>query len=71
MAARDVEGSVGDQYSDPEGADMSQEDDYEEEEFEQEYRERRKAYDKMEDLEQLKESIRRVTAAGSKNKSGG
>lgn len=51
MAARDAEGSAGDQYSDPEGADMSQEDDYEEDEFEHEYRERRKAYDKMEDLE--------------------
>ena len=30
---------------------MSQEDVYEEDEFEQEYRERRKAYDKLEDLE--------------------
>ena len=43
---------------------MSQEDDFEEDEFEQEYRERRKAYDKLEDIKQLKESIRRVTTTG-------
>ena len=43
---------------------MSQEDDLEEDEFEQEYRERRKAYDKLEDIKQLKESIRRVTTTG-------
>ena len=65
------DGSAGDQYSDPEEDEMSQEDAYEEDEFEQEYRERRKAYDKLEDLEQLKESIRRVTAAKTKNKQGG
>ena len=43
---------------------MSQEDDFEEDSFEQEYRERRKAYDKLEDIKQLKESIRRVTTTG-------
>ena len=50
-------------YSDPEEGTQSQEDDYEagEDEFEQEYREKRKAYDKLEDIKQLKESIRRVT----------
>lgn len=56
----------GDNYSDPaDGEGMSQEDDYEEDEFEQEYRERRKAYDKLEDIKQLKDSIRRVTHTGA------
>ena len=49
---------------------ISQEDDYEEDEFEQEYREKRKAYDKLEDIKQLKESIRRVTKTGPKHMAG-
>ena len=50
---------------------QEEEDDYEEDEFEQEYRERRKAYDKLEDIEQLKESIRRVTGPGQSKVNGG
>ena len=62
--------SDGDNYSDPEMEGISQEDDYEEDEFEQEYREKRKAYDKLEDIKQLKESIRRVTKTGPKHMAG-
>lgn len=60
------EDSAGDKYSDQDVEGLSQEDDYEEDEFEQEYRERRKEYDKLEDIKQLKEQIRKVTTAANK-----